>query len=1552
MATSASLLLSRTFDGAGYPDFTTTWPGFTFPAMGTVNPAFSHPVVDGHGHGIASRGANYVLWRGVAATAVGASSLRANLKGKWKNAGFSAEVCLGLLFRLKDVQNTMALRVCSMGTANPELRLVKIVGGVESVLKVWTGAGLSATTMNAQLEWGVRVQDLADESNHSKVTAYLGPASDTDKGTEVFTWTGNLGPLRGVLGVGVELSGYVGNDDVRVDDLRVWDLRDEWAAGGGAGGVASDPGTGWKVQLGDVLYSLEDLAELDPPVHLVECKQGYGNKQTHAKLRVEGTYRMGGVVFPGQRIVVVHDGDVRMRGRIASADIKASVAEGQVWTAYDGWHEASHVRLLEDNCTPLHHFNVRDKQADEWNPDRENTSGGALITWLLDRYEDRLRHFGAVPADSAGYAAGEFDQLTSVIPDIAVGHTVPAAIDTVLRYAAHRFQTLWDPIDQVLHLKDTTRLPEETLEVQAEWVKFKVKPDRDKANTYIECMGAKPEPDDEVKLLASKGEVLPAWTTEQMGKYGPEKRSRSMVVGSIHIAGEDVAPDGILRPYFDIAAGLLDTDDARGWLASVSMDAFPRLVVSNTSTRVWLSPPLWAGDWWNGAAAPPPPGSTYALSAVGEDAMAELSAQGVGRGWYAPKIAQICGVGVPGTNLSKMGQQLKHSGFCGKATVFTRGSDNQRSYSEEFMYQVRIPNERQRAAGFCDVTVTLSEKPKPSIGLINRFPPKGGSPPQGLCKPGPDQTLMGQGMDLELSISMTKAKAPYFRYPEQGYHGPAYSDDPANWDGGGSARGTDWDVQHPYILAVSDFVSVEDQKPGLLDACRDILAVKSTKPILLDVEIFSPWSNPPPEYGPEPARTTRFAGLGKALTLVENGVPVLGAEVGPQVLYSVTWMIEANKTVLRVGTPAGWIQDKGIDVAKAFSEAAMQRRMMAKVHEVAGYMQASLNKAVDRIAGQTKGPTPACDVETINHQTRRVVDIQKDDEDKVRNITHNAATADLMYQLTVGPLGLDLPGTPVDQPGRDGPAAQQAIDGPVLRPVTDPRVPFPGPPPNHPNATRGRYGGVIVTDRDEEGKPPRTLLRSRGLLDFRKAADADGNWDGSPWREFAEIDAKGQPTGAYSRMRTTLDLPNQRVPLKLLGHNSTGHQLLQMAQTLAGQLAVVQDQVTQMMLQPGDTTTLEGGYPDGAPASLASVLRANVPADLHLVEESWNDPGGMVWRGPMTADGLVDSGAMWRILPEGNVLIQVDHVGPGAGSNGGAYAPTDTGGAYRFLSSAKIERAHKQGDHLYDLSANMGLPGVATQPAGDAHNAWNFGGGRWAFDPAQPSAIGTLLSLPPGVMGTGRISVHLMEDPANALGGAFVGAPPAWVGNELGVQVDAMLQASPWTPPVTVGASTKALTGDQTGDAAVVFIAPAGSVDQGQRTPHGVRMAVGVSTTGAGAGGGFAGMVAAIDVEVAVIEGGFLVRMGETVQAVDVIDRNDVGLLETVTATEEWAREMEKTLADAVKASDTWTREINPPHEIYETVHAADVWSASIKDLDDAVHAVDNWGYELNPQGA
>lgn len=1512
MATPAKLLLSRTFDGAGYPFFTTTWPGFSFPPAYTpqvVNqPGWLPPVVDGSGRGFASRNIGGVTWRAVCDASPGASSLRANLKGKWKNPGFSGRREVGLLVRLKDVQNTLAVRVRSMGTASPELRLFKIVAGVETQLgTTYTGADLSATRLAAELEWGVRVEDLQDGTDHTKVTVYVGAADELLKGTQRLEWTGDLAELRGVLGVGVELRDQVYLDDVRVDDLRVFNLDDEW----NPAGTPVGDGAGWNVQLGDVMYSLGQLEALTPKVTLEQVVQGYGQKGNTCRLRVDGDYRMGNVVFPGQRLVVLHQGVVRFRGRIADGELKASPGEGQAFNAFDAYWAARVVRLLEDDKTQAHYFNVEDREADEYDKARVGMTLGAILKWLLDRYLPELRAAGAAPASSVPYVQEELDRLAAVVPDVSLSGTLPMAVESLLALVAHRYQLWVDPADLTWHLRDTTNLSAETLECTAEWVKFQVKPDRDLSSTYVEVFGAKKEEDEQVTLSVARGELRPAWTVEQEGKYGPDKRSRSVVLVAIVSAGTAVNPrDGLLHQYLDVPTGLLDEDDVKGWITNYGGLVY--IITNNTSTRVWLDASAWPSV--------PPGGTRFTFSATDPQALAELSAQGVGRVFYAP--VELC----PSGGISGYQGGLRHGGFCGQALAVTQRDDGKGYHSEEYTYKVVQPTPFHVSAGFCDALVVLSEKPKPSIGLINKLPPSGGSPPLGSCVPeAPEHKL--PLVDVQVKVSKNKAEAPYLREPPAGYEGTAYSEDPTTYRGGGQPRGTDWAQDQGYILSLPDFTSM-DQEPGLRLVAKDILAVKGQKAYLFTIELASPWVNVPREYGLRAAETARFAGMARRLKIT-SARRSTGFDVQASLaVYRITWDVPGDKTILEAGTASGWLSFNGVDVARAYSEARLLKKVYTQVKNVADALQCALAKPPDRIGGVQKGPVPACNVETVNNQTRRVVNIQQDDEDKVRNITHGALTGTLLSTLSMGPEAA-FPGAPIEVPGRDGAAAQQVVQAgsSVLAPLVDPRIPFAGPQPG-PNGDRGTYGGPIVTDRELEGQPPRILARYAGLA-FRKQADAGGNPDGGPGIEWAALDGKGNPTGAWTPYRTPADLPNGVAPLTILGHGSTQHQLLERSRQLAEAVGAVEDAVTAKLLSPGEVGS---GFPGGAPPDLAAMLRTVQLNDLSLLPQTWDDPGGPVWNGPVRRGPPLgpNSLLLWRVMVPENLLVRVTAGAWGSGLNGGRYSWYTSGNAMQYMVGGRVVHKQLHPEQLDDDNRYPANPAAPAQtPFGFVHEGVVVGTG------AAQSGAGGIIPMPPGVVGTTMLGAIVQEYGLGA---------PVGLGLTYQFRLDWSYRATPWAA-ATPGTAQVGLTADGAGQATGVYKQPGGAVPPGLR-------AVAVSAVYIPGGGtappGQVAVVTGVFVDVAQVESGWFLRMGEAMDLADDVRKNHLTPTEVGVLVDTWTRQMGKGLAEGLVCRDDVRLELNPPLEVYEGLELAEAWGFSIQDLAEGLTFRETWDVRLN----
>lgn len=1471
MSTPANLLLRHTFDGAGYPDFAVVWPDFTFTAAAGVNASgWARPVVDGFGRGLPSRTVGNVTWRALSQLAPGTSLYQADLWAKWKNAGFSARREVGLVLRAKSVTDCLVIRVRSMGTANPELRLFKIIGGVETQLGATvTHAALSATALNAGFRWRGRVEDLA--SGDTRVTAYLNSTGATGKGTQVLDWTGTVAELRGLFSVGIELHDLVSGDDVRVDDLEVYDTADEWNPSGPPPG----PGSGWQVDLAGTLYSMDDLWALSPRVTLQTVRQAYGLQGNSATLEVHGDWRMGSVVRPGREVRVLHDGAVRFRGRVEKGTLEG-LSESQSFECFDGYYAARQVGLREDDGTVGHLFNVTDELSPEYKSDRQGMTLGAILKWLFDRYLARLRFYGAAPSSSLPYVQAELDAIDAVVPDVGVTGTFVAAVESVLRYVGHRWLVWWDPEDLVYHFRDVTTLDAETISCTAEWVKFRISPDRGRAFTAVEWIGSLKERLDDYSLKLSDGSLVPAWTKEQEDQYGKAKRSKTLVSTFVIAAGSGVAPDHQTRDYVDVEAGLLDTDDIRGWIVSVG--GYDRLVTNNSSTRVWLSPPYWAG--------PPAPGTDLLFQAVHKDALAELSAAGVGRGYYLHRPETI------DANCLESIRKVHQQGFCGEARSTEFSDDGSAGYGEKFQFNVKFPNEFQRAAGFCTPLVTLSQKPGGFFFRWDLSVPKG-SVPMGGCFPGvenkPAQIPI---VDVQINIPKDDPEAPSLREPPgvDEFEGTAF---------------TEWDVTQVYTVNDPDFVSM-DQEPGLRLAAASILAVKKEKPYLVDVELAAPWAAAAPDVLAA-SSSSRWAGLSKRV-LISSAARTTGFESTEKLpVFAVEYDVAGNAIRLSCGSTAGWLDVSGIDIAKGISEARVLKKALTEVKRLEDFRNQLLAKAADRIGGVPQPAISGCDVRVGNDQLRRVTDVQSDDEDKIMGITHASFRQQLDQSLAVG-VEPDFPGAPIPVPGRDGPAAQRAHDGAVLRPFNDPTILFQGPDPR-PGGALGNYGGPTVTDPDLDGTPPREVRRVGGFM-FRKQEDANGNPAGGPGLEYSPIDARGAATGPWTPYRRPSDLPGGLVPLRVISPGSVSDQLLARTTELARALGRVQDSVGRLVA-PGDRSA---EFPDGAPADLATHLR--VPgfiSNLELVPESFNDPGGPVWVGPKTRDG-VNAGLYWRVLTPELVLARVTPTAPGTGMNGGSYAldVTGPGGSTEFLASSRI--VHKQvhpNELEWDRRYAMVASATPENPFGFSHEGIVLG----TVSPGNVAGCGAVYAIP-----TGTKAALLWATVKENASGLAVAA-----GQTYQLRIDYSWQASPWLAPV-LGAP-QSLTGNGSNDAVANFYAPIGAV------PLGLRAASDsvVYTPGGGTANPNASVVViGTGVELALVDGGYMLRMREDLSVDDPWVHSSPALVETVELGDVWTLYFQKALAEGLAVGETWRIELNPPLEVFEVLDVGDAWGIEL----------------------
>lgn len=1476
---NANLLFANRFDGDGYPTFD-PWPNFTRP---TGNPSLaSVPVVDGNGWGIASRH-HAVRWRLKETRQPGRGDYKADLHAKWKNPGGQGDRSVGLIVRFKDFNNFIVARLSSKIGGASELTLWKVINGTETQLgSTYSGAGVSASKLYAGISWRVRVEDLQDGSGDTSIKVFTDPLGASGDGDLRIDWTGTP-PLRGNYTVGVELGSLVKLTDVKVDNLEVYDFADEWTSA-----APSEPGAGWQVELDGVLYDVNDdtgqLEARDLPVTLMGCGQALGlSGGQEAKFRLTGEFQEGTFLRANQEVRVYHDGDIRLNGYMSKGRMLAQPQETQEWIAKDSSWRATYVNLEEDDCSGTLFFNVYDEDSDDYDGDRQDMTIGEIIVFLFDRYVDSnegLRFYGAAPVDGLPYVQSELNLLDAVVPDISVSGTFLNAIQTLLKWMP-TYQIWVNPEDKVWHFRDVTAATGENIALTSEWARLSIQPDPERAATAICWRGAKKEQDAGLTLTNADA----AWTDGQAATYTKNKRHRKRISLKVLFAGDSPSPPsvpgqpgyqgkpGLSLVYVDVPPGSIDDDDFRGAVAAVSGDAYLRWVVSHTSTRIWLSSPGWGGG------SPPAPGGSITMTLVHPDAVAALSANGVGRAFFYP-IAELC----PGPNPYKA--NVKNGGWCGNAKVSADGEDGSTS-TQDYSYKLHMMSiEQSNAFGQCGV-VELSEKPKPPISLIN-FALPGKSPPIPECEAG---GAVIPKVQIEIDLPTTEDCAPKFRIPEEEetFEGDAYEE---------------WGVRRTVVIDDPDFVHT-DQEPGLKKAAQNTLDLFSQKIYLWDVTLATPWqeSGVTPGFRPPPTTTSRWAGLTKRITLSSTKRTTGYESIDNLPVFSVWWDVPGNTTTLQAGTAAGWIGGDFGSIARTLVNKNEQKRILKMLKEVEDFRNRLIQKAADRVQGMQAGPIDGCDVTVIDQNTKKVTNINIKAEQEQEVMNHQGLAA-LAADTLFNGVEQDFPGAQSDVPGLDGAEAQQAIDGPVLRSYADHRIPFMGPT-GATNSDRSAYGGLIGVDDFDTGGAPEIIFK-RGGFAFRKKPNSSGSQGGGVGLQFSPLDTDGSPT-TWTDYSSPLDLPNGKAPLSMLGHGSTQHQLLERSRELARALGRVENDVGEL-LAPGDADAATGI--EAAPADLASMFRASglLGGDLRVVPESFGDPGGVVYEGPISDSGAT-ADRFWRVMTPEMLLVRVTET-PGAGLNEGNWSWYGASGdSYEYMSSGKI--VHKQA-HPVEFEPVCGMS-AEPHPASGSDSTHPFGitGNALAFDTSTDSAVAVNIPIPDGAVGTPVFSVQVKEDWDNPLGG----------GQTYDFDFSYSYQASAWTAGSSPTSHTGVVTGDGSGTGTGQFLQPGGAVPPGLRAVSGAVISSGTGT------GGFGGIVTGINVDIAVVEGGYLARIKEDpIGVADELVHSHPASVETVSLGDSFVLDFTKVIGESLGIGDDWSLELNPPVEGDELVTISDSW--------------------------
>jgi hypothetical protein len=821
--------------------------------------------------------------------------------------------------------------------------------------------------------------------------------------------------------------------------------------------------------------------------------------------------------------------------------------------------------------------------------------------------------------------------------------------------------------------------------------------------------------------------------------------------------------------------------------------------------------------------------------------------------------------------------------------------DDGTTYTQKMQGKVNIPTPEQAANGWCP-TFTLSEPIKPTIGLVNKLPPPGGSPPKSACEPG---GVSSRFPELSVNIRVSKAKedVPYFRVPEEGYRGTAYSEDESLWDGGGEPKPSDWGVRRETFIDDNAFVDLAAQKPGILKAANNILALFSQKVFLWEVTIATPWNGQSSD--PVTVSTSRWAGLQKRITL-SSARRTTGFETTENLpVFSVRWLIRENKTIIKAGTPAGWIGGEFGIIAKQFTEKAAAKMIAKTVQRLEDFRNRALNKPVDALGGERAGPIDGCDVTVVDQNTRTIKNVQIDDEQKKAWVNQGALGA-LANETLFDGAEQDFPGTQPDVPGLANAEAQQAVDGPVLRSQASHRIPFSGPVAGR-NANLGKYGGLTGSENSDNGDPSHILFRKGGFA-FRKKPNVAGTSGGGTGLQYAALGPHGDVAGEWTDYRTARDLPDGKAPLSMIqGSGSTQDQLLERSREMAKSLGQVEDRLGKL-LAPGDRTE---EFPDGAPADLPSHARvgAMLPAGLRPVTNSMRDPGGMVFQGPMNDNG-VDAEMLWRVRTPEMLLVEVERVERGTGTNGGNYDwKAHDSGAY--IVATRLDIVHKQLDG-HDLSdqGNATLRSIITKADDPFCGVGQQGRSLPPPSGADYAGAGGTLPMPIGATGIPAFLMTLKED---------LHGPARGAGEGIAARFLYAYQASAWgSVQQTTAALAFRTDGSNTGTGQ--FKQPGGAVPPGLRS---------VSLYG-NAGGWGNTVIAGLGIEVAVVEKHYYLPLSESIGLVDSLVHSHPWGGEIGGFNDTHALEVTKGLSEGLGLGDHVSLEINPPPQGEEGILVGD----------------------------
>ncbi len=739
-----------------------------------------------------------------------------------------------------------------------------------------------------------------------------------------------------------------------VDDLEVFDHTDEPSP------------EGWVLQVGAATF--DEAARAAAGIELQAMERSYLGPATLTF--VEHCAHTAASFHPEQEVRLLAPGSPRpvdFRGLVKRVSRLASgQEESVVYTCYD-------PRLMAKSVVPEHPttkaFSI------VWNAPKDDEDHdaafaektvGQILKWYFDTFAEDLREAKAAP-NGAMYVASDFTALTVKPTKLNLRGDFEQVLSTLLAFQPTS-AALVDPSDGKWRFVDWTGHPAKDLSFTT-FVAPENAIDDDSTQCYtavaVRSIRREKVP---FHLSSADGGLVPAWDRDLEKHWSPARGRRSSLPGTVKTV---VAPD-TLEIALSWAKDEVFTDEWKGTTFRLTSGAGlggAYTIASNTASV----------------------DGTYTV------VLTDLT-------WPVPAAGDSCEV----TDDARYATTKDRNGF---RKVFTH-------------YQIADLDKREVFKKDC--TTGLFVKPT-SFGSLERMrvPLKiefaaspgvvatslpivlsGSETKGGGCNSAGDY----ESADFELTGEHWKTTVLERRWPPAGWHGTAYSTDPARWDGGGPPHPDDWGVRREKVIE-DPYYLAESQNEAMDDLLQSWLLAHCDKPFA-GRHVY--------RAGDADGIDRDFVALQRAVTF-SSLRRTTGLESGVYIFaHTVTFDFAGDRTILDLGNLASFGSfeyEQLRDAAIANSRLGDVQRLLRELQE----REECRRDAPVKLTGADPGPVCGDSVRTkVRERSTSVTTIIREIEERIRILEKNKADTE-EQDVTPPDSGLlpppdTGPGPPADTP--------------------------------------------------------------------------------------------------------------------------------------------------------------------------------------------------------------------------------------------------------------------------------------------------------------------------------------------------------------------------------------------------------------------------------------------------------------------------------------------------------------------------------------------------------